>query len=201
MELRHATLIATNDPATDPPMDRTELERSLEELHGQTWGWALACCGRDEGLAEEALQSAYLRILSGRAQFDNRSAFRTWVFGVVRRTALEETRRERVTRARESGDSEATQRAVDPAPGADITAEHVELHEMFITALKTLSRRQRQVLDLVFYHDMTIEEAAGVMEVSVGSARTHYTRGKKALGTVLDRARDGVAAPMRKAAR
>jgi RNA polymerase sigma factor (sigma-70 family) len=181
-------------------MDRTELERSLEELHGQTWGWALACCGRDVELAEEALQSAYLRILSGRAQFDNRSAFRTWVFGVVRRTALEEARRRRVIQAREPQDDEATQGALDPGPGADTEAEEVELREMFLTALGRLSQRQRQVLELVFYHDMTIEEAARVMEVSVGSARTHYARGKKALGAALARARDGSAAPMREAA-
>jgi RNA polymerase sigma-70 factor, ECF subfamily len=181
-------------------MDRTELERSLEKLHGQTWGWALACCGRDGELAEEALQSAYLRILSGRAQFDNRSTFRTWVFGVVRRTAFEETRRRRVIQAREPQDDEATQRALDPGPGADAEAEQAELRDMFVTALKRLSRRQREVLELVFYHDMTVEEAARVMEVSVGSARTHYARGKKALGSALARARDGSAAPMREAA-
>jgi RNA polymerase sigma-70 factor (ECF subfamily) len=65
-------------------MDRAELERELERLHGASWGWALACCGRDRGAAEDVLQSAYLKVLSGRARFDGRSAFRTWMFGVVR---------------------------------------------------------------------------------------------------------------------
>jgi RNA polymerase sigma-70 factor (ECF subfamily) len=65
-------------------MERAELERQLEAMHAQAWGWALACCARDREWAEEALQSAYLRVLSGRARFDGRSSVRTWVFGVIR---------------------------------------------------------------------------------------------------------------------
>ena len=52
-------------------------------------------------------------------------------------------------------------------------------------ALRKLPSRQREVLHLVFHEDMTIEVAAGVMGVSVGTARTHYTRGKDRLRSLL----------------
>ena len=165
-------------------MQRSELERELEALHSECWGWALACCARDSELAEDALQTAYLRVLSGRAKFDGRSSLRTWVFGVIRMTAMEEGRRRRSWMARNVG-SDATMGLADPSPGADAAAEFSEQSAILIAALATVSPRQREVLQLVFYHGMTIEEAARVMSVSVGSARTHYERGKKALAHTL----------------
>jgi RNA polymerase sigma factor (sigma-70 family) len=165
-------------------MQRSELERQLECLHAESWGWALACCRRDREMAEESLQTAYLRMLSGRASFDGRSSVKTWVFGVIRFAAKEEMRRRRVWSERRIG-ADAPIEAVDPSPSADSLAESSERNAALTSALAALSPRQREVLQLVFYHDMTIEEASAVMKISLGSARTHYERGKKALAQKL----------------
>jgi RNA polymerase sigma-70 factor (ECF subfamily) len=41
------------------------------------------------------------------------------------------------------------------------------------------------VLHLVFYQDLTIQEAAQIMGVGIGSARQHYERGKARLRSLL----------------
>lgn len=166
-------------------MDSAELERELERLHPDSWGWVLACCGRHRSLAEDALQSAYLRVVNGTARFDGRSSFKTWLFGVIRRTAMEEVRRQRAWDDR-SGDVALAAALPDPTDAPDVRAERAESRETLLRALRTLSDRQREVLELVFYHEMTIEDAAAVMAISVGSARTHYDRGKKGLARALE---------------
>jgi len=165
-------------------MEQCELERELEQLHSENWGWALACCGRDRELAEEVLQTAYLRIISGRARFNGDSSLKTWVFGVIRLTARGEARRRWFWNRRRS-DSVTVIDFPDPTRGADIAVEESDQRARLIRALNGLSPRQREVLQLVFYHDTTIEEAAEIMKVSIGSARTHYERGKKALASKL----------------
>ena len=180
MELAFAPLIDRIESArTEGGMDRTALERELEALHAQSFAWALACCGNRRHEAEDALQVAYLRVLDGSARFAGRSAFRTWLFGVIRRTSAEQRRRRLWFGAVRNG--RAPVEAADPRPGADALLERHERAARLQAALGALARRQREVLELVFYHDMTIADAAQVMGVSVGTARTHYERGKKNL--------------------
>jgi len=172
-------------------VDRSDLKRALEQLHPESWGWALACARRDHELASEVLQAAYARMISGRARFDGRSSLRTWAFGVIRLTTLEELRRRRRSDSRFVGDDQRSETA-DLAPWADVLVEMAERAAALRDALTALSDRQREVLQLVFYHDMTIEEAARVMDVSLGTARTHYARAKAALATEIAHLREDV---------
>jgi len=47
--------------------------------------------------------------------------------------------------------------------------------------LTQLSDRQQQILQLVFYHDLSLNQAAEVLHLSQGSVRKHYDRAKKTL--------------------
>ena len=165
-------------------MKPKELEAQLERLHPDSFGWALSCCGHDETEAEDVLQQTYLKIITGKARFGGKSSLKTWVFGVIRRTAQEASRRRETERKRmirlvpdtlEDTSTESPDREIDKAEAA----------KRLVGAMKRLSDRQSEVLHLVFYQDLTISEAADVMGISLGSARTHYERGKERLRRLL----------------
>jgi RNA polymerase sigma factor (sigma-70 family) len=169
--------------AEERGMDDVELRRHLEQAHTDSFGWAMTCCGRDRDDAEEVLQTVYLTVLDRRARYDGRSSFRTWLFGVIRLTAASERRKtwlRGLLLKREAGNLEP--QSVD-APDAEV--ERDSRSNNLRHALANLASRQREVLQLVFYHDMTVDEAAVVMRISVGSARTHYARGKSRLAVLL----------------
>ena len=163
-------------------MSPEALELELDRLHPRAFGWALACCAGDRAAAEDALQTSYLKILDGRARFDGRASFRTWLFAVVRNTAAELRRRAALRRLLPLAVLGATP---DGRPDAATVLARGDASRRLEAALATLSRRQREVLHLVFYQELTISEAADVAGVSLGTARTHYERGKAALRNLL----------------
>ena len=130
------------------------------------------------------LQTVYLKVLDGRARFDGRSSARTWLFAVIRRTAAERRRRQWMSTASRSL-VVARPGACRRAPDSESLAAASEASERLRAALLKLSARQRDLLHLVFYEDVSIEEAAQILGISVGSARTHYHRGKARLRRLL----------------
>ncbi len=157
-------------------MAPSEIEDELERLHVAGFAWALACCGRDREEAEDVLQASYLKVLDGRAKFEGHSSLKTFLFGVIRRTASEVRRRNALRRLFLADWG----RRQDHAPAAP-PEERLTL----LSALARLPRRQRQVLELVFYLGMTVEEAAETLAISVGSARVHYDRGKRLVAKLV----------------
>jgi len=162
-------------------IDIAELKEELEKLHSASFGWALSCCRRDYAEAEEVLQTVYLKILEGKARYRGESSLKTWLFAVIRKTAIGEYRKRLVRSLIFLGSSERHDTGVSPADAATTLLEKSELQKQFRVALAKLPARQREALHLVFYEDLSLSEAANVMGISVGSARQHYERGKKHL--------------------
>jgi RNA polymerase sigma-70 factor (ECF subfamily) len=61
-------------------MTPIELKAEIERLHAAGFAWAMACCGRNRERAEDVLQTSYLKVLDGKARFEGRSSFRTFLF-------------------------------------------------------------------------------------------------------------------------
>ena len=162
-----------------------EFDDQLSRHHRAAFGWALACCRWDRTAAEDVLQTAYLKA-HGRARPVRRA--RSVPNLPVRRHSPHRERRAPTTRdSRDAVARRAAQRtAAEGIPPIGLTPIlRDESTRELLAALDRLSSRQREVLHLVFYQDLTIADAAEVLGVSVGSARMHYERGKAQLRRLL----------------
>ena len=171
-------------------MSVESMSRTLEELHDKSFVWALVCCRGDREQAEEVLQTVYLKVLDGRASYAGSGTFKTWLFAVIRRTAAGMWRRKAIyVRALETlrgfGDPSRSPEDPEHELGRSETKQHLA------AALSVLSARQRQILELVFYQDLSIREAAEVLGLTLGTARAHYERGKKRLAREIEALENG----------
>jgi len=149
-------------------MDTQNLNIILKELHQESFSWALRCVNNNEALAKDVLQTVYLKILEKKALYSEKSGIKSWLFSVIRYTAVDLLKKEGRT-------------FEGAIPETDLDGEY----DQYQVLLNQLSERQKEVLTLVFYHDMTLEEAALTLQISLGSVRTHYHRGKEALKELI----------------
>lgn len=153
-------------------MNRSQLEEVVRKLHREAYLWARQCCNFQDWLAEDVVQEVYLKILTEKAKFNEQSSVKTWLFSVIRFTANEHLKKDTsvfpVDRSEENIE--------DKGEDAQINYEKLILK---------LPEKQREILLLVFYHGLTIEKSAAVMGISLGTARTHYDRGKKNLKVLI----------------
>jgi len=154
-------------------MDKQQLGKLLEESHREAYMWARQCCRYDDELAKDVLQRVYLKILEGRAQYNGRSSFRTWLYAVVRYTAIDSLR--------------GTRHHSDLDEALAIPEEALPEETDYQAMLQLLPEQQAHVLLLAFYHGMTLEAISTVMEISIGTVRTHYERGKKKLKELIEK--------------
>ena len=133
---------------------------------------------------------SYLRVLDGRARYGGKSTPKTWFFSVIRHVAneMQRTRSRRTLlnlRIFSTGQGEEEFGADSPSYTPDQLAQHGQSSSQLRCALLQLPLRQREVLHLVFYAGCTLQESANTLQVSLGSVRTHYHRGKERLAELL----------------
>lgn len=172
------------------PVDKKvlEVDRAAEIAslhHAALFRWARALASWDEEEAMEIVQQTYLQVIEGRADLLSARDPVTFLFGVARRVAASRRRRRsiwgRILRL-ELGRASTTKTGTDP----ESEAWQQERTESVRRAVGKLEGRQREIVELVFVHNMSIEQAARVLGVSVGTARTHYHRAKSKLARLLE---------------
>ena len=139
---------------------------------------------RDEALAEDAVQEAFLTVWRSAGTFvRGRSKPSTWILTLVHHRAVDLVRREQRRRAEPI-------EAVPQATGATLDAEVSLRHERrrVQEALAGLPDEQREALELAYYGGFTQSELAERLGVPLGTVKSRMFTGLSRLRDLLDEA-------------
>ena len=131
--------------------------------------------------AEEVLLDTFTEVAAGPTAFSGRSSFKTWLFSIGKKLAL---KRLRSARPGLTTDENAEDESSEP-PEAELLRD--ERNRTLYRALRRLGPEYRQVLILLYFEDMSHEEAARVMGKSKKQLYHLASRGREALKKELER--------------
>ena len=127
------------------------------------------------------MQTVYLKILEGRARYRGESNLKTWLFAVIRKTAITEQRKRLLRILKVIATSNPTQERNPSAAEPAAAFERSETQKQFQRALDACLRANEKCCTWFFMKIGACAKLLNVMGVSIGSARHTTTRGKKHL--------------------
>jgi RNA polymerase sigma-70 factor (ECF subfamily) len=163
-------------------------ESALAELYDRVGGIAYGLAYRvlrDEALAEDAVQEAFLGLWrSAGSSLPERAKASTWILTLVHRRAVDLVRREERRR------TEPLESAPEPATGSAEDSAWLQFERARVQeALAQLPDQQREAIELAYYGGFTQSELAERLGQPLGTIKSRMFSGLSRLRELLD---DGV---------
>ena len=145
---------------------------------------------RDEGLAQDLTQEAFLRAWQNLERYDPRWRFSTWLFTVAERLCISQRRSRGKDPAIASHEPELAAAAPLADPGQD-AAERDEGRALWETAGRVLKPEERSALWLRYAEDLSMEEIGAILGRPPVTVRVILFRARGRLAQALDDQRSG----------
>lgn len=179
-----------NSPVDE--LARTQVQEAALEALVQQYASALYRVAysvlRNAADAEDAVQEAFLRVLRHRDTLDEIRDQRVWLIRIVWNIVLDRKRRAK-TRP-ETDDVEELARVL---PSAGLSAEQVaaaaQHHAHVLACVDKLPAKERQVLILSAFDELSSVEIAGVLGITESSVRSRLFRARNQMAEMLNHSR------------
>jgi RNA polymerase sigma-70 factor, ECF subfamily len=126
--------------------------------------------------------AATWRVGTQAGRFQCRSSVSTWLLAIARHKALSARRRR--TEGAEL-DEKIAATIADPANDPEVALQEKDRGELVRRALMRLSIEHREVIDLVYYHDKSVDEVAHILDVPPATVKTRMFYARKKLGELV----------------
>jgi RNA polymerase sigma-70 factor (ECF subfamily) len=135
----------------------------------------------DEAMAEDMVSEVFFDVWRQSDRFEGRSQVSTWLLAIARNKALSVLRR----RSTEELDDEVAEFIEDPSDNPEVTMQKKQQTTMLQACLTELSPAHREIIDLVYYHEKSIDEVAIIVGVPANTVKTRMFYARKRIAELM----------------
>src|SRR5208337_4821200 len=160
--------------------DRLAMQVLFARHHVRVYRFVLRLV-REESTAEDLISEVFLDVWRQAGRFEGRSAVTTWLLAIARFKALSVLRR----RPDEELDEEKAAGIEDPSDNPEVALEKKDKSALIRKCLTGLSAEHREIIDLVYYHEKSVEEVAEIVGIPEATVKTRMFYARKKLSELL----------------
>jgi RNA polymerase sigma-70 factor (ECF subfamily) len=160
--------------------DRLAMQVLFARHHVRVYRFVLRLV-RNEATAEDLISDVFLDVWRQAGKFEGRSAVSTWMLSIARFKALSALRR----RPEEELDEETAGAIEDQSDDPEVTLAKKDKGSVLRECLTRLSAEHREIVDLVYYHEKSVEEAAQIVGIPEATVKTRMFYARKKLSELL----------------
>jgi RNA polymerase sigma-70 factor, ECF subfamily len=160
--------------------DRLAMQVLFARHHVRVYRFVLRLV-RNEATAEDLISEVFLDIWRQADKFEGRSAVSTWMLSIARFKALSVLRK----RPEQELDDETAERIEDQADDPETALAKKDKGAVLRQCLSALSAEHREIVDLVYYHEKSVEEVAGIVGIPEATVKTRMFYARKKLSELL----------------
>ncbi len=135
----------------------------------------------DESTAEDLVSEVFLDAWRQADRFEARSQVSTWLLAIARNKALSALRK----RTTEELDEEVAEFIEDPSDSPEVAMQKAQTMTILQRCLTQLSPAHREIVDLVYYHEKTIDEVAEIIGVPQNTVKTRMFYARKRIAELM----------------
>lgn len=166
--------------------------RLIGEFHQPIYGLVYRIVN-DPSDAADTTQEVFLKVFRGMKHFNGQSSLKTWIYRIAlheasnrrrwwfRHKAQETPIEPAQQNEAEGGGYSGEERLVDPGESPFEQFAHTEVQAVVEEALRHVPEPYRTAVVLRDLEDMSYEEIAEVLQISLGTVKSRITRGRDAL--------------------
>ena len=160
--------------------DRLAMQVLFARHHVRVYRFVLRLV-RNAATAEDLISEVFLDVWRQAGKFEGRSAVSTWMLSIARFKALSVLRK----RPEEELDEEKAEQIEDQIDDPETALAKKDKAAVLRQALSKLSAEHREIVDLVYYHEKSVEEAAGIVGIPEATVKTRMFYARKKLSELL----------------